>query len=137
MSVHNNLENTLYEILSEGEVEDSYLNDTFLGVIYLMKSAIENPFAKEQFYEILSGRKFELPSCDDTDYFQKMSKYRERQFGLEFTLKQLLWDGQVPDDLFENTFTKIVGIMKNIVENKDYKNELYKINLKDYQDENE
>lgn len=68
-------------------------------------------------------------------FFEEENKRREKQFGLEATLRQILWDGQVEDGYFNETFTGIVTLMKKCVENKDYKKQLYEVDLNDYKDE--
>ena len=76
-----------------------------------------------------------MPEDDIEKYFKEEQKRREKQFGLEETLKQILWDGQIEDEEFNETFSDIVKLMKRCVENNDYKKQLYEINLDDYKDE--
>lgn len=133
--VSKDLESVLSNILYEGEIEDLSFNESFLGVIYLMKAVIENDSAKEQFYEILGGKKVEMPSYGDSDYFKKINEYRARQFGLEFTLKQIIRDGQVPEKNEDIIFNNLIILFKEVLENETYKTQLYALNLKDYQEE--
>ena len=65
-------------------------------------------------------------------------KERDRKmFGPESTLQQILWDGQVEDTYFNETFNDIVLMMRKCVEDEEYRKQLYEINLDDYKDEEE
>lgn len=134
--VSKTLEERLVNLLYEGEVEDLHFNESFCGIIYLMKSVVEDDFAKEQFYEILAGKKVEIPSYEDPDYFRKIHKYRARQFGLEFTLKQILRNGQISEESEEEVFNNLINIFKEVINNEEYLKQLYNLDLKDYQEEN-
>jgi hypothetical protein len=128
------LESKLGEILYSSQMEDYYFNDTYTNIVYLMKKVVEEDSYKIQLCEI--GK--ELPqiySSSFENYFDNMKKRMDRQFGLENTLKQVLWDAQVPENNFDNTFNEIVTMMKQTIDDKEYSTQLYKINLDHYKDE--
>jgi len=69
---------------------------------------------------------------DFDNILKEEEKRREKQFGLESCLNQVLWDAQVSDEYFNDAMTDIVFFMKKCIENEDYKRQLYEINLKNY-----
>jgi hypothetical protein len=137
MTSDKTLETRLGEVLYNGQIEDIYFNETYTNIIYMMKKLVEDGSYKIELYEI-GKENIDLYSEDSFEnYFKKMNKMRERQFGLENTLKQILWDGQVPEKEFDKAFNEIIGMMKNISEDQNYAAQLYKINLDDYKDDEE
>ena len=72
---------------------------------------------------------------DEEDFkniLDEEQKKQEKLFGLEHTLRQILWDAQVDDENFNEAMTDIVFFMKKCIENEDYKRQLYEIDLRDY-----
>jgi hypothetical protein len=132
------LEKRLIDLLYDVQVEDIYINDTFTGIVYLMKKVAEDEKYALQLYDI-GKEEDSAPSSDDTlkVYLKKLNKVREKQFGLENSLKSVLWNGQVEERDFDKLFNEIIVMMKEVSENNDYKTQLYKINLDNYRDEEE
>lgn len=130
------LSERLEEILYSSQMEEYYFNDTYTGIIYLMKNVVEDESYKKQLYEIGKEDKINISqeeSLEDT--LKHIKKVHEKRFGLENTLKYILWDAQVPETEFNKTFNNIVDVMKKIALDKDYASELYKINLDNYNDD--
>ncbi|MBT4376937.1 hypothetical protein HOD29_06190 [archaeon] len=128
------LEDRLFAVLSNEDFECEYFNESYTGMVALMKGIVEHSQAREELYEI-GIYELKYPEFNDPDYFGKMNKYRSRQFGLEFTIKQILYDCQVPESYLDLTLNSIVGMMKEVLENEESKKQLYEINLNDYGDE--
>jgi len=137
MDLNTPLETRLGEILYRGQIEDVYFNETYTGIVYMMKKIIEDDSYKNQLYEIGKEEIDLYPEDTIENYFKKVNKIREKQFGLENTLNQILWDGQVPEEEFNKTFQEIVDIMKKVYEDKNYTKQLYKIDLDNYKDDEE
>lgn len=138
MDSEKSLETRLINLMYEVQLEDTYINDTITGIVYLMKQVVENEVYKNQLYEIGKKEDLALNSDDSFEgYFEKLHKVREKQFGLENSLNYVLWNGQVEERQFDTIFSEVVVMMKQVVENVDYKNQLYKINLDNYKDEEE
>lgn len=73
----------------------------------------------------------------DKDFKQLLEEENEKRkekFNLENTLRQILWDAQVPEDEFNETFRDIIFYMKKCIENEDFKKQLYRIRLDNYKD---
>jgi hypothetical protein len=130
------LEDELYSALRNEDYESDYFEENYVGMVELMKGIVERDSFHEELYEI-GDYELQIPKEDDPDYFSKMNKYRSRQFGLEFTVKQILRDGQLEDEDVERAFERIVSMMKKVVEDENYKEQLYKIDLNDYLEEDD
>ncbi|MEM6737428.1 MAG: hypothetical protein AAF620_15310 [Bacteroidota bacterium] len=74
---------------------------------------------------------------DISDYFKKQQDLERNRFGTESMIQQILWDGQVEDEYFNDTFCALVQLAKACIENDEAKRQLYEINLDDYPIEEE
>lgn len=74
---------------------------------------------------------------DIGDDLKALQERQRKEFGPQNTLQQVLWDGQVEDFYFNETFSAIIMMMKQCVEDEEYKKQLYEINLEDYKNEDE
>ena len=71
------------------------------------------------------------------DELDKQKELDRKRFGTENTLMQILWDGQVEEECFNETMTAIVLLARQCVEDEEWKKQLYEIDLEDYKDEEE
>ena len=71
------------------------------------------------------------------DEMKRLADIDRKRFGTENTLLQILWDGQVEQECFNDTFSSLVNLMKYCIENEEFKKQLYEIDLNDYKDEDE
>ena len=69
---------------------------------------------------------------DFDDFFANEEKKREEIFGLQSVLSQILWDAQVDDEDFNETFVSIINTIREVVKNEDLQKQLEKIDLNDY-----
>ncbi len=74
---------------------------------------------------------------DIGDELKALQERDRKRFGTENTLMQILWDGQVEEECFNETMTAIVLLAKKCIEDEEWKKQLYEINLDDYKDEEE
>lgn len=71
---------------------------------------------------------------DELDIIKELDRKR---FGTEATLQQILWDGQVEDGYFNESMTALVLLARKCCEDEEWKKQLYEINLKDFEDDEE
>ena len=71
---------------------------------------------------------------DDLKHLKELDRKR---FGVENTLHQILWDGQIDDVEFNETVTALVLMMKKCCEDEEWKKQLYEIDLEDYKNDEE
>lgn len=130
----NELESTISEILTEAQVDDAEFNSTYIDIVYMMRKVIEDSSYRKQLYDV--GKEDERLGDSISDQLKKEDLLRQKQFGLESMLKQVLWNGQVPEEKFDIAFNEIIANMKKLAEDGNYVKDLYLINLDDYSREN-
>jgi hypothetical protein len=128
------LELKLEETLRNGEAEETYINETFTGIIYVMKKIVEDDSYRNLFYNI--GKQEEKYDTTTLEGSLKQQKALDiKRFGPENMLTQILWDAQIPEYKFDEVFKTIVDMAKKVCEDEKYKKQLYSIDLNNYKDE--
>jgi len=83
-------------------------------------------------WQIKHGIKFPdlpEPKSEMSKALDEQKEIDRKRFGTEHQLQQLLWDGQVEQEYYNETFVGIVNLIKNILKDDELKRQLFDINL--------